>query len=541
MLQVNGYFELSSDRRGIWHGEDLTGGEGQAKSMWNEALLNDAIAGAYARVLMHAQHAGRVDADGETAYDHARACTLWPASIPPAPWDGLVKGVFERASKLPCLWSMVDGGRWIAPKDAVLVDDTVDLGGAGAGAGAGAGVGAGAGAGAGGGAVTDGGMTLVTKALLSEGVPLVSVPEHTRKLFLRFDCVKGTLSPAFVRDHLRTPLPGVPPPPPSDAAAASTPAPPAPPGGSATVRPELHGHPCLQSRATALALLQYCASDIAGVGAQGGGRAGRSASGAAGATTAGELVGLPLIPVADGSLVRFQASLSAAASGGDATKQCVFVCSSAAASQLWERSPHMVVDPASPAWLSAMLSSDAVQAATNVRVMEVRHVPALLASVLPAAWRGQLIVKWQPPRAVVAPAKPTSSSAVGSGGDSASAKQLRGHPTTAWVHALWEYIREGGQLPQAAKLCQGWPVLPSLYNVDDLRAPGGSGAGSGKVVRHLLGFARMPRLVQNFGVLPQEILGNLPRVRVIVQLPAFVYVCRGGSAALHELVPRTMC
>ena len=47
-VHVNGYFELSSNRRDIWRGDDLAG-EGRTRAEWNKALL----AGVYALLRSH--------------------------------------------------------------------------------------------------------------------------------------------------------------------------------------------------------------------------------------------------------------------------------------------------------------------------------------------------------------------------------------------------------------------------------------------------------------------------------------------------------
>jgi hypothetical protein len=48
-VHINGYFELSSNRRDIWHGEDMAG-EGRLRSEWNALLLHDVASLAYAQV-----------------------------------------------------------------------------------------------------------------------------------------------------------------------------------------------------------------------------------------------------------------------------------------------------------------------------------------------------------------------------------------------------------------------------------------------------------------------------------------------------------
>jgi len=50
-IHVNGYFELSSDRRDIWRGDNMTG-VGQTRARWNEVLLEDAVATSYANLIV---------------------------------------------------------------------------------------------------------------------------------------------------------------------------------------------------------------------------------------------------------------------------------------------------------------------------------------------------------------------------------------------------------------------------------------------------------------------------------------------------------
>jgi hypothetical protein len=53
-LSINGYFELSSNRRDIWFGDDMHG-DGQLRSDWNKALLTDIIAPCWARLLLQSR------------------------------------------------------------------------------------------------------------------------------------------------------------------------------------------------------------------------------------------------------------------------------------------------------------------------------------------------------------------------------------------------------------------------------------------------------------------------------------------------------
>ncbi|KAH8058578.1 hypothetical protein JL722_5795 [Aureococcus anophagefferens] len=85
-VDVNGYFELSSNRRDVWYGEDMAGA-GLLKSEWNVALLRDVVAVAYARLLLALGAAG---------------ADLWPLEAGAGPcWDACRAAVFDEA-RLPC-------------------------------------------------------------------------------------------------------------------------------------------------------------------------------------------------------------------------------------------------------------------------------------------------------------------------------------------------------------------------------------------------------------------------------------------------------
>lgn len=111
-VQVNGYFELSSNRRDIWFGDGLSG-EGLLRAQWNLALLSDVIAPCYARAVTN------LAAEGQVAPEqHVR---LFPQVQPPAPWDTLARSFFARIRAKPCLYTEADGGSWIAPASSVIV------------------------------------------------------------------------------------------------------------------------------------------------------------------------------------------------------------------------------------------------------------------------------------------------------------------------------------------------------------------------------------------------------------------------------------
>lgn len=86
-VMVNGFFELSSNRRDVWQaGADMTG-DGRTRALWNIALMKELIAPSYARLLVRLR-----DALGYSA-QYQR---LWPnIRTTSAPWDEVVKSTLH--------------------------------------------------------------------------------------------------------------------------------------------------------------------------------------------------------------------------------------------------------------------------------------------------------------------------------------------------------------------------------------------------------------------------------------------------------------
>ncbi|KAK7242761.1 sacsin [Aureococcus anophagefferens] len=150
-VDVNGYFELSSNRRDVWHGEDMAGA-GRLKSEWNVALLRDVVAVAYARLLLALGAAG---------------ADLWPLEAGAGPcWDACRAAVFDEARELPLLTTDLDGGRAIEPKRCVAAraED---------------------------GAIAD--------LLLLERLPVVALEPALHAALVASKCVGAECSPKFVR------------------------------------------------------------------------------------------------------------------------------------------------------------------------------------------------------------------------------------------------------------------------------------------------------------------------------------------------------
>lgn len=112
-VQVNGYFEVSSNRRGIWYGEDMDR-SGKVRSAWNRLLLEDVVAPSFARLLLCLREV----LDPRDSY-----FSLWPSGSFEAPWNILVEQIYKNVCNAPVLFSDLDGGKWVSPADAYLHDE----------------------------------------------------------------------------------------------------------------------------------------------------------------------------------------------------------------------------------------------------------------------------------------------------------------------------------------------------------------------------------------------------------------------------------
>ncbi|TQD90400.1 hypothetical protein C1H46_024037 [Malus baccata] len=114
-VQVNGYFEVSSNRRGIWYGADMDR-SGKIRSVWNRLLLEDVVAPAFTQLLLGV----RGLLDSRNSY-----YSLWPDGSFEEPWNILVEHIYRNISSAPVLYSDLDGGKWVSPIEAFLHDEEV--------------------------------------------------------------------------------------------------------------------------------------------------------------------------------------------------------------------------------------------------------------------------------------------------------------------------------------------------------------------------------------------------------------------------------
>lgn len=112
-VQVNGYFEVSSDRRGIWYGADMDR-SGKIRSTWNRLLLEDVVAPSFTQLLLGVQ--GLLGPE-DSYY------SLWPNGTYEEPWNLLVDQIYRNIFNAPVLYSELEGGKWVSPVEAFLHDE----------------------------------------------------------------------------------------------------------------------------------------------------------------------------------------------------------------------------------------------------------------------------------------------------------------------------------------------------------------------------------------------------------------------------------
>ncbi|KAJ0674652.1 putative transcription factor C2H2 family [Helianthus annuus] len=112
-VQINGYFEVSSNRRGIWYGADMDR-SGRIRSLWNRLLLEDVVASSFVNLLLQVQP---ILGPTNSYY------SLWPTGSFEEPWNILVEQIYKNIGDTPVLHSDLDGGKWVPLAEAFLHDN----------------------------------------------------------------------------------------------------------------------------------------------------------------------------------------------------------------------------------------------------------------------------------------------------------------------------------------------------------------------------------------------------------------------------------
>jgi len=174
-VHINGYFELSSNRRDIWHGEDMTG-DGKLRSEWNANLLVDAVAPAYLTFLLEAKSMSDVDL--------SQYLSFFPTKLPASPWDSIALELFRIMKNRPVFFASTtcshlltnpspEANKSVAPSSSVLVDDNlID-------------------------------WETLEIALSTASLETVHLPVALRNLLIQLDAVYGAMTPDFFRQLTR--------------------------------------------------------------------------------------------------------------------------------------------------------------------------------------------------------------------------------------------------------------------------------------------------------------------------------------------------
>ena len=165
-IHVHGYFGLNDNRRGIkWPDGDS---EKDKQALWNRKLVQEVFPDAYGRLLLLA-------IGSDMTPDDVYRC--WPGEHENRHqiWDEGVVALVKKLQNEQILYSKVNGGKWLAPKDARLLneDDNSTL------------------------------KDLIHKILLQKNHPVVQLPSNVQHALTSAALHITPVTPALVREAIR--------------------------------------------------------------------------------------------------------------------------------------------------------------------------------------------------------------------------------------------------------------------------------------------------------------------------------------------------
>ena len=184
-VQLNAYWELSSNRRDIWQAED-TKGEAKLRSEWNHHVMHDVLAPLYSYLLIQtgslcSQSSIKVSDDTNLPVSLSDIFSLFPIT-PKEPWNKISSSLYPLLRNERLLYSNLNGGTQIQFKDAIVIEEISSQD------------------------QTDESQTrsILEEILIKEKLSIVFVPSNILKSLLESNCVAGEVSPALVRKHFST-------------------------------------------------------------------------------------------------------------------------------------------------------------------------------------------------------------------------------------------------------------------------------------------------------------------------------------------------
>ena len=120
-VHINGYFELSSNRRDIWSGTDMAG-DGALRAAWNECLLHDIVVPCYVRLLVeNSLRLGR-EPDSDQLLAHYQ---LFPTDRQTSlMWKNMIGKFYREVENSKLLYTTSTDGHWIScTENAYLLPD----------------------------------------------------------------------------------------------------------------------------------------------------------------------------------------------------------------------------------------------------------------------------------------------------------------------------------------------------------------------------------------------------------------------------------
>lgn len=128
-IHINGYFELSSNRRDVWtYGSDMAG-DGKARAKWNESIVQDIAAPSYIRLVQKAIRANLVTPENYESLFPLKTMKNNGDDI----WGTLCREFYKGIRDLPVLFSECravaaddENGQWVKPSKSILPHNEKD-------------------------------------------------------------------------------------------------------------------------------------------------------------------------------------------------------------------------------------------------------------------------------------------------------------------------------------------------------------------------------------------------------------------------------